>query len=266
VDPVNLEDDLAQRVLIEKKKSEESLREIRWLNLETNEFRRAYPDIAKYIEKGDLKAWTKIFETRNPRTRLRLAQSIADKRRARQESDASALEVQGSQTVANQLQMIEKPNRSATDQVSMMTEDEIKYLHQLSQPTRSSAFLREFFEEAADGEFVQAEIAQAYKMFFGDENFLSAANFIRHIPKTFKDTSIGITKEPKPRYVVRGIRARSDRPDFVQKAADWLREQAERDAGDPMELDEVKPAEENKQAELVAGGLPFDWLQETEGD
>jgi hypothetical protein len=195
---------------------------------------------------------------------LRPAQSIADEHRARQESDASALEVQGSENVAYLLQTIEKPNRSATDQLSMMAEDEIKYLQQFSEPTRSSEFLREFFEEAADGELVQAEIAEAHKMFFDDENFLSAINFIRYIPKAFKGASTGIAKEPKPRYVVRGIRARSDRPDLVQQAADWLREQTERDAGDPLELDEVKPAEENRQAELVPGGLPSDWLQETE--
>jgi hypothetical protein len=96
-----------------------------------------------------------------------------------------------------------------------------------------------------------------------DENLLSATNFIRHIPKTFKGTSSALTDEPQPRYVVKGIRARSNRPDLAQKAADWLREPAERDAGDQMELVEVKPTEENKQAKLLPDGLPFDWLQET---
>jgi hypothetical protein len=138
-----LEDALVQRVLIEKKNGKEPLREIRWLNLGTNEFHRAYSDIAMYIEKGDTKQWRKMLEMRNPRTRLRLAQSTADEYRMQQERDASALEVQGSQPVANLREISKQQNNSATDQVSILTGDEIKYLHQLSEPTRSSAFLRE---------------------------------------------------------------------------------------------------------------------------
>ena len=100
------------------------------------------------------------------------------------------------------------------DEIPEPPQDLLEQLINISEPERSSTWLRACFEEHSESYMTQIRLWQAYQARFQlfsnpSKPLLQAAEFIKNISATFTNTSAQvITTEQPPKFIIKGIRPR----------------------------------------------------------
>lgn len=101
---------------------------------------------------------------------------------------------------------------AANDTVLEVPQDLMEQLITISEPDRSSTWLKACFEEHAESYMTQIQLWQAYQNRFQlfsnpSKPILQAAEFIKNISATFTGTSAQVvTTENPPKFIIKGIR------------------------------------------------------------
>ena len=116
-------------------------------------------------------------------------------------------------TVSRRL-VAESQEAEPNDDVPEVPQDLLEQLITISEPERSSTWLRTCFEEHAESYMTQIKLWQAYQNRFQlfsnpSKPLLQAAEFIKNISATFTGTSAQVvTTENPPKFIIKGIRPR----------------------------------------------------------
>ena len=118
-----------------------------------------------------------------------------------------------SATVSKRL-VAESQEAEPNDDVPEVPQDLLEQLITISEPERSSTWLRACFEEHTEAYMTQIKLWQAYQNRFQlfsnpSKPLLQAAEFIKNISATFSGTSAQVvTTENPPKFIIKGIRPR----------------------------------------------------------
>ena len=93
-------------------------------------------------------------------------------------------------------------------EIPVVPDDLYNQLLLLSEPDRSTKWLRCCFKEAATEDITQIAIWQAYQGRFEQNGPIPAADFIKNVSVTFSTAQAQVINDPNPRFIIKGIRPR----------------------------------------------------------
>lgn len=132
-----------------------------------------------------------------------------------------------------EVKLIKRLRPPAPEEVPDVDEELFNQLLSMSEPLRSTTWLRCCFESMDDAEFTQIALWRAYESRFGPKlressrKLLPAVEFIKNVSNSFRNASAMVVTEPetgKKRFIIKGIQPRH-KAISIRESAELLRQQ-----------------------------------------